>query len=209
MLQAVGRRSFGIVAALLLLAAVPFCVYAAEETLLLDDFEGVSEWSQSGWADADVDPDWIVRYVPRIRPNMGLDEGERALVATVHFKPGDYSQGVILHSRADDWSEWKEFAVELKLNQEIEGLNVRAKLIIFPDDRWTEQSSAYAVTLVPGEWVTLRVPIQEIAEGYWSAEMALEHFKRIKADAIKVDASKIPEHSEPVQVVIARPRLER
>ena len=89
-----------------------------------------------GLGRCDVDPDWIVRYVPRIRPNMGLDEGERA-----SWRPctsaGRLLPGRDLALAADDWSEWKEFAVELKLNQEIEGLNVRAKLIIFPDDRWT------------------------------------------------------------------------
>lgn len=204
-------RSMGLVVALLIVAAVPLVALAQGEgtTLVLDDFLGVSKWSQSNWADADVDPDHIVRYVPRIRPNMGPDEGESAVVATLHFKPGEYSQGVVLHSDARDWSEWNEFVVELKLVQEVTDFTVKAKLITFPDDRWTEANSRYSVELVPGEWVTLRVPIKDMPDDYWGAEMSPGHWARMKAYAVKVYASDIPETSEPVQIVIARPRLVR
>lgn len=195
--------------ALVLVAAVPFLASASDDTFLLDDFLGVSKWSQSGWADADTDPEFIVRYVPRIRNNIGID-GEPAVQATLHFKPGGFSQGVVQHVAAADWSGYNELVVELKLVQEIEDLNVRAKVIIFPDDRWTESGDKYSVALVPGEWVTLRVPLgDDMPADLWSAETTDEHLKTIKSWAVKFWANAIPETSEPVQIIIARPRLEK
>ncbi len=179
------------------------------EQLILDDFLGISRWSQSGWADADVDPAGLVRYVPRIVNGLGPD-GEGALSATLHFKPGGYSQGVVLQSNPGDWSKWDQLVVELKLVEDIPDLTVHAKIIIFPEDRWTEAADAYSATLVPGEWVTLRLPLGDaMPSDLWSAPTDATHLARNRAWAVKLYAINVPEASEPVQVLIARPRLER
>src|SRR5690554_6791905 len=93
----------------------------------LEAFAGEYPWTQSGWADADTDPEGV-QYTPGVTEGAGPD-GEGAVVAHLHFKPGGYSQGVLHHERGGDWTGRDELSVRLKQVGDGGGVTVKAKVI--------------------------------------------------------------------------------
>ncbi|MGI6165835.1 MAG: hypothetical protein ACOYEN_07615 [Limnochordia bacterium] len=209
MLRAWGKVAISLVVVLLFAGMFisPSTLAEGVEEVLVQDFS--ASWAQAGWPDANSDEEGV-GYQPAVVPDGG-PEGEVAVRASFLFKEGGYSQGVMERMCDADWRGFEFLEMDVYLEEELPNVDVQAKLILFPEGRWTEASDLGTVTLQPGQWVTITAPLSgEMTKAYWGGDgLTVEDIQNIKGVAVKLFAAPVPSGAKPINIRLSNGRISR
>lgn len=159
-----------------------------------------NDWGMPDWAEANKDADGRGYAVAADGDGVSLQ---------MRFATGGFAQGYVQQTpRVKDWSGYDELVVDIMAEHD-GGEPLWARPVLLPDYNWTEGDDMSDVELPPGRWVTLRVPLADLPDGYWrdGKQMTEQQLANMSQWGVKVYQLSTPNKAEPATIWIRDARL--
>lgn len=149
-------------------------------------------------------PDWALEKEDHVAKAISLSkdfsrEGSSSLKIDVDFPGKVWTAGLVEVMQYLDLGPYKEISCDIYLPKPApDGL--KAKLILTVGDDWKFTEMARSVTLMPGEWVTVRADISGGSED-WKATTIDDSFRRdVRKIVIRIESNRSPVYAGPIYI---------
>ncbi len=182
---------------LLLAGVASHVAYAAEEeTTVLFGFEG----SLQGW---DI-PDWAYEKPDHVQQSVEpsdkfASEGKGSLEMMADFPGGKWTGAIVEIMQYFDWTNYSKLEADIYLPAGApEGLKGTIILTVGDEWKWVEMSRA--ISLVPGQWVTIVADLKPGSIDWRRIQVDDTFRKDVRKIDIRVFSNNLPAYTGPIYI---------